>query len=151
MRQTLERIEARTIPDGDCLIWTGATAGKGYPVAADDRERYVHRLVLLLDGRPLAPGEQARHLCGRAACVNRQHITAGDQAANEADKITTGTYRHGRPGVTHCGRYLPGQYRCRRPPHSGPCTPETYSATSNDHQPPTPSSTGSTETTEEPS
>lgn len=125
MLYTREQLEARTVVDDECLLWTGATAGKGYGVVSDDRERYVHRLALLLDGRPLAPGEQARHLCGRPACLNPSHLAAGDQSANEADKIATGAYRHGRPGVTHCGRYLDGGSRCRRPPHDGPCTIDT--------------------------
>jgi hypothetical protein len=113
----------------ECLLWNGALAGKGYPVASDDRERYVHRLVLLLDGRPLQKGEQAAHSCGHSRCINPLHLRGADQADNEADKRSHGTYNHGWPGVTHCGRYLSDGGRCKRLPHDGPCKPDIFEAT----------------------
>lgn len=39
MRYTLDDLLARTEQVGDCRLWTGATAGSGYPVARDARER----------------------------------------------------------------------------------------------------------------
>ena len=50
MIHTIDSLRQKVALDGDCWLWQGALAGKGYPVVADDRERYVHRLVLLLDG-----------------------------------------------------------------------------------------------------
>lgn len=114
--------------EGGCWIWRGATAGKGYPVVCDDRERYVHRLVLLLVGRPVSKGMQAAHRCGHPTCINPDHLYAATQSENERDKDRHGTARRGIPGVTHCGKYLHSG-RCRRPPHEGPCKPDIFEAT----------------------
>ena len=114
---------------GDCLIRNGALAGKGYPVVADDRERYVHRLVALLSGAPIEVGKQAAHRCGNSRCINPEHIYSATQAENESDKKAHGTYNHGRPGVTHCGRYLGNNERCKKLPHDGPCKPDIFEQT----------------------
>ena len=135
MIYTKKQLLARTETEDACLVWQGAKAGRGYGVVSDSRERYVHRLMLLLDGRPLAPGEQAAHRCGRRDCINPEHLYAASQAENEADKKSHGTYRHGRPGLSHCGRYLspedgPKSKRCRQNAgHSGPCKPDIFAAT----------------------
>lgn len=94
MIHTIDSLRQKVALDGDCWLWQGALAGKGYPVVADDRERYVHRLVLLLDGRGLVEGKQAAHRCGRSVCVNPAHIYAATQSENERDKIAHG---EGRP------------------------------------------------------
>jgi|SRR6185369_6470643 len=139
MIHTLESLRARTEADGDCRIWIGAKAGKGYPVVTDPRERYAHRLVMLLTGRTLHPGQQAAHTCGRSLCINPSHLRASTQSENERDKAGHGTANRGRPGVTHCGRYLDLANRCRRRPHDGPCKPDifeaTYEAVTDEEQP----------------
>lgn len=135
MIYTKAQILNRTVRSGDCFIWQGAKAGKGYGVVSDDRERYVHRLILLLEGVYLKKGEQAAHRCGHTDCVNPDHLYAADQATNEADKISHGTYRHGKPGTSHCGRYLdralgPKSKRCRAiAGHEGPCKPDIFTKT----------------------
>jgi hypothetical protein len=136
MIYTEELLLSRTAQSDDCLIWQGAKAGKGYAVSSDDRERYVHRLMLMLKlGAPLGKGEQSAHRCGRIDCINPEHLYVADQAQNEADKRTHGTYRHGKPGTSHCGRYLtpgigPKSKRCKGiAGHEGPCKPDIFTAT----------------------
>lgn len=119
----------RTTRVGECLVWHGAKAGRGYGVVGDDRERYVHRLVMLLDGRTVPPGHQAAHKCGNKACIEPTHLYAATQRQNERDKIGHGTYVHGSPGVSYCGKWLTRERsgpRCRREPHEGPCDPVTF-------------------------
>lgn len=128
MKHTMESLRKRTHDEGDCWVWDGAVAGKGYGVVKDDRERYVHRLVVILDGRTIGAGEQAAHICGRSLCCNPAHIRVGTQSENEADKRAHGTDRRGVPGVTHCGKYLDSG-RCKRKPHDGPCKPDIFAET----------------------
>ena len=128
MIHTLDSLRRKTTSEGDCWIWQGASAGKGYPVVRDDRERYAHRLVLLLEGHALTEGQQAAHRCGRSMCINPKHIYAATQSENERDKDSHGTARRGVPGVTHCGKYRTVG-RCKRPPHEGPCDPDIFEKT----------------------
>jgi hypothetical protein len=88
------RVTGKVTFEGDCWIWNAATAGKGYGVVGDDRERYVHRLVFLLThGRAAFP--QAAHRCGRNACFFPDHVYETDQVGNEADKVRHGRTIHG--------------------------------------------------------
>lgn len=130
MIHTVESMRAtgKVTREGECLVWNGALAGKGYGVIADDRERYAHRLALLLDDRP-AGEQQARHRCGNTRCIEPSHLLSGTQAQNEADKALIGRNNRGIPGVTHCGRYLNSHERCKREPHEGPCKPDIFAKT----------------------
>ena len=135
MLYTREELLSRTLREGECLIWQGAKAGKGYAVVSDDRDRYVHRLILLTDEGPIPPGVQVAHKCGRQDCINPEHLYKATQSENEADKKKHGRYNHGKPGVSHCGKYLmpelgPKSSRCRREAsHQGPCKPDIFEAT----------------------
>lgn len=128
MLYSRDALLARTVPVGSCLVWQGAKAGKGYAVVADNRERYVHRLMFTLAGNPLRKGEQAAHTCGRSDCINPDHLYRASQSDNELDKVRHGRYHHGKPGSSHCGRYLNPDLgrrskRCRNAAgHSGQCS-----------------------------
>ena len=125
MIHTIESLHktGKVTREGDCIIWNGAKAGKGYPLVADDRERYVHRLVKLLEGSPVGKGFQAAHNCGNKSCINPDHIRQATQSENEKDKIIHGTYNHGKPGVTHCGKWIEVRVKqCRMAAgHEGIC------------------------------
>lgn len=47
----------------------------------------AHRVAFVLAGRTLEPGEVVRHLCNTPGCVNPQHLAAGTQRQNIADRL----------------------------------------------------------------
>ncbi|UJE15705.1 HNH endonuclease [Gordonia phage Ligma] len=74
-------------PSG-CLVWTGATARKGYGVIRwrADRMTTATRVSWELEhGRPPAPDELIRHTCDNPPCVNPAHLLVGDHADNSND------------------------------------------------------------------
>jgi hypothetical protein len=87
---TLERLLGRTRPgDGDCLIWTGAKNGAGYPLAQiDGRMRSVRRVVLEAGrGEPLARRIVVSTTCGCTDCIAPEHLRAATHARNMARAI----------------------------------------------------------------
>lgn len=63
--------------DTPCWLWNGCLNSRGYAVRGTHDRRYlVHRQVLSETGTPLAPGEQAHHLCETRRCVNPAHLVA---------------------------------------------------------------------------
>lgn len=83
----------RSQRQGECLIWGGRKASRGY--GAFDvvlsqrplrRRTYMaHRLVFALRGKALGPYEIVRHTCDNPPCVEESHLATGTQAENMAD------------------------------------------------------------------
>lgn len=71
----MERIRAKCVEDGDCLIWTGATTSNGTPTMRMPKTREmigVRRLVLKIAGR-WKEGLLATSTCGHPQCVCEHH------------------------------------------------------------------------------
>ena len=87
IQQHAKRILAKSIPDGECLIFRGATSEKGYGLVWHSGKKWkAHRLVMAATtGLPL-PTLQARHVCGRKDCINPEHLTAGTNQENAWDR-----------------------------------------------------------------
>lgn len=84
-RTTTEALLARCKPDpdGDCLIWTGATTNKGAPLVRINHQRVpVRRLLLeLRDGKTLGRFDCAVTEPGcHDLCCNPAHLRAVAQA-----------------------------------------------------------------------
>lgn len=80
-RLTLERIKARCIEDGDCLLWTGKThQNTGSPAGTewiDGKDRYVairRRAYEEYNRVKLKPGEEIVCSCGNAVCLDKAHL-----------------------------------------------------------------------------
>ena len=59
----------------DCIIWAGATTGKGYPVRKrDGRTVYVKRALWEAQRGPIPCGMTVRSRCGMRLCVNVEHL-----------------------------------------------------------------------------
>lgn len=77
----------RSVPVGNCRIWTGATNGK-YPIygtkeKGKTKQNYAHRLALELKlGRPVEEGMDAAHSCHRPLCVNPDHLNERTRSEN---------------------------------------------------------------------
>lgn len=93
-----ERVRARvSVEPSGCWRWLGAKNSKGYAClrigGRAGRTVTVHRLVLELDGRPLAGKQMACHTCNQRDCVNPVHLYVGDALSNAADARRAGTYK----------------------------------------------------------
>lgn len=91
-------------PD-ECWEWRGARSTGGYGrMCVAGRIRPATHISLHIAGRPLGPGQLARHSCDNPPCVNPAHLGAGDQLANMGDARARGRTargnRHGRRVLT---------------------------------------------------
>jgi hypothetical protein len=82
--------------NGDCLEWTGSISTTGYGVY---RTRGAHLVAYELWVGPVPPGKLVLHDCDNPICTFPEHLFAGTQAQNMADKVARGRARGGvRPG-----------------------------------------------------
>jgi hypothetical protein len=85
---TIEKIEAKGTPEGDCIIWHGACSSQ-YPYMRFNSEmRTVHSVIAQMKYGKV-PNRESRHkvtrTCKNIACVNSKHIvikTKGEIMAN---------------------------------------------------------------------
>lgn len=90
-----ERIAARAVRVGSCLIWLGQ-ARRYVRTSIAGRHSYVHRFVLEGKlGRALQPGEVACHTCDNHKCVNAEHLWVGTMKDNQGDMARKGRSAHG--------------------------------------------------------
>lgn len=95
---------ARTVRDGDCLIWTGAVQSRGYgSVGIGGRTHLAHRVSYALNVGPIPDGMQIDHVkdrgCRSRRCINPAHL---EPVTPRENVNRTG---HGRQ--THCKRGHP--------------------------------------------
>lgn len=83
-------VKYRCQPDGDCLIWIGATAGNYGTITFKGIQWYVHRLMYEGTHGLLPKGINVLHTCDRPLCCNINHLFAGTQADNMKDKQQKG-------------------------------------------------------------
>lgn len=94
---TLERLLARTTPNGDCLEWTGAYQNAGYGNCGYEI-RLAHRASYSL-ANDIAKSDMppvVRHTCDNRKCINPIHLIGGTQADNMQDASDRGRTMRGR-------------------------------------------------------
>ena len=98
------RVLSKCIPDGDCLVYSGAILRNGYGymgwnVQGKSYNSLTHRVVYEATYGPIPDGLVIDHLCRNRACQNIQHLEAVTQKVNVNRGVNVG-----RPRVTHCAR-----------------------------------------------
>lgn len=93
-----------------CWLWRGPVLKQrgGYGVFTMRSEGHVmaraHRVSFELHKRKLKPGEHVLHTCDNPACVNPNHLIAGNQISNMKDKVAKSRQNrgdsHGRHKLT---------------------------------------------------
>ena len=84
-----DRVMARAVPQGDCLVFTGHRNAKGYgQVSQNDRITYAHRVVW--EHHHGATGLDVCHHCDNPSCVKIEHLFSGTQADNARDMVQKG-------------------------------------------------------------
>lgn len=91
----------------DCIVWTGAKAGRGYGVKLHNgRMEYVHRIAAEATFGPIPKGMVVMHKCDNPACHNPNHLEVGTQSQNMADMRAKG---RSAAGNRHWSKTNPGQ------------------------------------------
>ncbi len=91
-RTLRERLRARLVPVGDCLVWTGCLQSQGYGQlrVAGRGAVYTHRLAWELDHGPIAEGLFVCHRCDNPPCCKPHHLFLGTRSDNIRDMVSKG-------------------------------------------------------------
>lgn len=88
-----DRLEAYSMPSGECRVWTRSTDRSGYGRVYVDSERprsQAHRAMWELHNEPIPAGLVIRHTCDNPPCIRLDHLEIGTVADNNRDKIERG-------------------------------------------------------------
>lgn len=78
-----ESFAARTRREGDCLVWTGSSAGGGYGcIIVNSRNMLAHRYAWEREHGPIPEGMVIDHTCWNKRCVDIKHLRLATQDQN---------------------------------------------------------------------
>lgn len=90
------RMDAKTVPEGECLVWIGSLH-RGYGrIQYRGRRWKVHRLTWVVERGPIPEGLGVLHTCDNRRCRNLKHLFLGDALANNRDRDCKGRGSAGR-------------------------------------------------------
>ncbi len=82
-----QRLWSQSREHGECILWEGSRAGKGYGVINwQGKQVYIHRLIFQLHNED-AVLDVVRHTCDTPNCWNIDHLLNGTTADNVQDKV----------------------------------------------------------------
>lgn len=85
-----DRLEKRSAPaSSGCILWTGGMDRKGYGfLRIGKRATRPHRVAFLISGGVLTEDRNwVLHSCHVPACINPDHLHAGNHKENEEEKV----------------------------------------------------------------
>ena len=88
INELAHRLWNRSVESGECILWLGASSGKGYGVISFNKVSnvYIHRLIYHLH-HPEEVLDVVRHTCDTPNCWNIDHLINGSTAENVQDKV----------------------------------------------------------------
>lgn len=100
-----ERFMAKvSVQQTGCWEWTGHRFPTGYgQFWMNGRDRYAHRAAYEIYVGPLLDGAMVCHHCDNRACVNPEHLYAGDVHTNARDAVSRGRLTGRRTGEPRRG------------------------------------------------
>lgn len=76
------------VSEGGCWLWKGSKSAGGYGQLMIARKQLrTHRVAYEVWVRPLTEDEVVLHTCDTPLCINPEHLIAGSQGDNMADKM----------------------------------------------------------------
>src|SRR5262245_42142458 len=70
-----DRLDAHSVADGDCVVWTGAKSPNGYGlIKVGGRAHTAHRVAYGEFVGPVPPRFRVRQTCGNRLCINPCHL-----------------------------------------------------------------------------
>lgn len=88
------------VTESGCLLWIGATDGRGYgTITINNKQLSTHRVAYEEAHGEIPPGKQVNHHCDVRCCINPDHLYAGSQSENMLDKFRR--KRHSLKGSNH--------------------------------------------------
>lgn len=77
------RFDAKTVRDGECLLWTGAQNGLGYAqIRIGGKKVVVHRYAYERHYGPIPDGALIDHICHTRSCVEPTHLRLATNKQN---------------------------------------------------------------------
>jgi len=118
-----DKLLAKTVQVGECLIWTGQIDRNGYGrIRIDGKHRRAHIVHFELRNGPVPDGMVLMHSCDNRGCIHLGHLSPGTQLQNVQDMFAKGRANKAK-GESHPkaklterqvaeirGRYVPGKY-----------------------------------------
>ena len=86
-----ERLLSKAVPDGDCLMWIGATHPRGYgQIRVNGKFQKAYRVSYEIHHGAIPAGLVVMHSCDRPGCIKPEHLSVGTQADNVRDMFNKG-------------------------------------------------------------
>lgn len=88
--QIKARLLSRVILNGDCWIWSGTAAKRGYGMIGvrGSHTALTHRLSYELHKGSIPSGALVLHTCDVRRCINPDHLYLGTAKQNTADMLS---------------------------------------------------------------
>lgn len=99
-----EALNARSRPEGDCIVYTGSRSKKGYgQISVHYENIHAHRVAWELANGKIPAGMHIDHICHNKACIKVEHLRLTTPQQNKSNH--NGANRNNKStGVRNVGK-----------------------------------------------